>query len=218
MAHDMRSTFFSIRRCPNVRRCLAGDKSHPCYEIVSHQGTGAPSEFQLPEPWVGRLDLAPILFVASNPSIGDDDHATMVADYETVWESHYLAFGGGSRAYILDGIRTTTRDGSPIKAVRYWASVKARAAERGLLRSLRATLRRSQPRAWRSIRMPRETRAYGQARCTLYGRGTILRAVSSPMNRLTRTWSKFWRSLVLATTALLRSFIAIQTTSTCTAQ
>lgn len=126
---DVRSTFLSIARCSNLTLCLSGDASHPCSEIVRSQKTTEPSRFQLPEPWVGRIDVAPILFIASNPSIGDDDHATMDAADEGVWDSHHLAFGGGKRTYIIDGTKTTRRDGSPIKSVRYWSAIKARAAE-----------------------------------------------------------------------------------------
>lgn len=83
----------------------------------------------MPEPWVGRIDVAPILFVASNPSIGEDDHATIDTSDEVLWESHHLAFGGGTRSYIVDGTKTTRDDGSVIKSVRYWSAIKARAAE-----------------------------------------------------------------------------------------
>ena len=118
-----------IARCPNVARCFETDASHPCERIVASQCAASLDEFQTPEPWVGRIDVAPILFIASNPSIGKDTHALWSSDNEAVWESHHLAFGGGSRRYIQDGIRTTGPDGSPIKAVRYWSGVRARARE-----------------------------------------------------------------------------------------
>jgi len=87
------------------------------------------ARFQVPEPWVGQIDKARILFVASNPSIGDDDHALGGSDDNTIWESHHLAFGGGSRAYIIDGIKTTNDKGEPGHTVRYWCSIRARAKE-----------------------------------------------------------------------------------------
>ena len=86
-------------------------------------------EFQLPEPWVGQIDKARILFVASNPSIGDDDHARGDSDGNIVWESHHLAFGGGSRPYIINGIKTTNDKGEPGHTVRYWCSIRSRAKE-----------------------------------------------------------------------------------------
>jgi uracil-DNA glycosylase len=124
----VQQAFFSIARCKNIPDCFA-DASHPCAAIVRSQNAADIASFQLPEPWVGEIDVAPILFVASNPSIGEDEHSTGSAGDEDVWESHHLAFGGGKRNYIDDGIHTTRADGSIIKPVRYWASVRARARE-----------------------------------------------------------------------------------------
>jgi len=85
--------------------------------------------FQVPEPWVGELDVAPILFVSSNPSIGEDRHAVGASSDEVLWESHHFAFGGGNSPYILDGIYTTTTSGDKLKKVAYWVAVRARARE-----------------------------------------------------------------------------------------
>ncbi|HKU82347.1 MAG TPA: hypothetical protein VJP76_09285 [Candidatus Tumulicola sp.] len=126
---DVRSTFFSVARCPNVRACFDSGAPNPCREIVQVQEAPSYDAFQLPEPWVGQIDVARILFVASNPSIGDDDHAHGSSDDETIFESHHLAFGGGSRPYILDGTKTTKPDGSPGHTVHYWSAIKGRAEE-----------------------------------------------------------------------------------------
>ena len=48
---------------------------------------------------------------------------------EQIWESHHLAFGGGKRAYILNGTETTKPDGTPGHVVNYWRSIRARARE-----------------------------------------------------------------------------------------
>ena len=125
----VRETFDAVAHCPNVGLCIGGDRTNPCFSIVSKQHASSIDSFQLPEPWVGQIDVAPLLFVSSNPSIGKDDHATGSSLPDEVWESHHLAFGGGTRAYILDGVKTTTRDGKPIKTVKYWSSVRARARE-----------------------------------------------------------------------------------------
>lgn len=86
-------------------------------------------DFQLPEPWRGQIDNARILFVGSNPSIGDDRYALQSSPEWQAWESQHLAFGGGSRPYIIDGIKTTKSNGSPDRVVRYWSSIRARARE-----------------------------------------------------------------------------------------
>lgn len=133
MNKSVREVFESVSRCPNVRICLETTEPHPCRTVVQYQrrerGVTSYAEFQVPEPWVGQIDIAPILFVASNPSIGDDDHASGRTPDDLIWESHHLAHGGGSRQYILDGIRTVTPDGTPNKAVRYWSGALARARE-----------------------------------------------------------------------------------------
>lgn len=124
----VREAFNSIAYCENVTPCQRGDGSHPCSKIVRSQCVPA-SNFQLPEPWRGQIDKARILFVGSNPSIGDDQYALQSSPGAQVWESQQLAFGGGTRPYIIDGIRTTKQSGSPDRVVRYWSSIRARARE-----------------------------------------------------------------------------------------
>ena len=80
-------------------------------------------------PRVGQLDSARILFVSSNPSIGDDNHAVGASPDDALWDSHHLAFGGGTRSFILDGIYTTAPTGEKLKKVAYWVAVRARARE-----------------------------------------------------------------------------------------
>jgi len=68
----------TIARCPNLAACLDGGvPGHPCAAIVLNQWDGVSREerlgrwreaHQLPEPWDGHLETAPILFVSSNPS------------------------------------------------------------------------------------------------------------------------------------------------------
>jgi hypothetical protein len=69
-----------IARCPIVEKCLADPSpTHPCSKIVLYQWPDdVPfeqrlerwrSEHHIPEPWVGHLESAPLLFLSSNPSI-----------------------------------------------------------------------------------------------------------------------------------------------------
>jgi uracil-DNA glycosylase len=124
----VREVFDSIAYCKNVALCQHGDASHPCATIVRSQHVSG-DDFQLPEPWRGQIDKARILFLGSNPSIGDDRYALQTSTRAQVWESQQLAFGGGSRPYVIDGIRTTKPNGSPDRVVRYWSSIRARARE-----------------------------------------------------------------------------------------
>ncbi len=129
----VQDVFLSVSRCPNVQLCIETTAPHACREIVEYkqreQGSTGYDSFQLPEPWVGEIDRAPIMFVSSNPSIGDDDLANGSTSDQLVWQSHHFAHGGGDRQYILDGIRTVTPDGSPLKAVRYWSWALGRVRE-----------------------------------------------------------------------------------------
>jgi uracil-DNA glycosylase len=126
---SVRDIFASIARCRNVDRCLGGDTRHPCSRIVLSQRATSKGDFQLPEPWRGQVDKARILFVGSNPSIGDDRYALGSSPESQIWESQHLAFSGGKRPYILDGIHKIKADGTPDSAVPYWSSIRARARE-----------------------------------------------------------------------------------------
>lgn len=133
MKDRVRDVFGSIARCPNVAECYAG-AGGGCRTIVQYQahehGAARYADFQVPEPWVGRIDVARILFLSSNPSIGKDDHACGGTTDELIWESHHYAFGGdGHRAYITNGVYTTDMSGQRIKPVRYWSWARQRAME-----------------------------------------------------------------------------------------
>jgi hypothetical protein len=83
--NDRRTLLTTIARCPVVEMCL-NDRAatHPCSQIVLHQWPNVPfeerlarwpDEHQVPEPWVGHLDTAPLLFLSSNPSLGSQRQA-----------------------------------------------------------------------------------------------------------------------------------------------
>lgn len=61
-----------IARCPHVSHIRRGAKLvHPCAQLVRSQPIDKP--LQLPEPWSGDIEHAPILFLSSNPSIAHCD-------------------------------------------------------------------------------------------------------------------------------------------------
>ncbi|MCB8751613.1 hypothetical protein [Planktothrix agardhii] len=63
-----------IVNCPHAQQCL-GDSAaeNLCRTIVEYQNTLSLQKFQVPEPWSGEIEKAPILFLSSNPSIGGDE-------------------------------------------------------------------------------------------------------------------------------------------------
>jgi hypothetical protein len=66
MTSKSKGLLIKVARCPIVSDCLAG-RGHACSPVVAAQGL-PPSKHQLPEPWNGKIESAPILFVGSNPS------------------------------------------------------------------------------------------------------------------------------------------------------
>src|SRR5438876_620822 len=68
-----------IAHCPVVESCASGgSQHHPCAEVVLHQWRSVSDaervrrwkrEHHVPEPWVGHIETAPLLFLSSNPSL-----------------------------------------------------------------------------------------------------------------------------------------------------
>ncbi|MCH7652392.1 MAG: hypothetical protein IIB14_01820 [Chloroflexi bacterium] len=120
-----------IFRCPNVRACLEHlHKDGPCAEIILSQGSESPMGHLMPEPWSGRLEKAPILFLSSNPAMGN------VNEYpEYSWPDDSVAdyfnnrFGGGGKQWIKDGRYPLKKEQTYGGSVGFWSAVKKRASE-----------------------------------------------------------------------------------------
>lgn len=75
----------SICSCPNVLKALS-ETNHPCHKVVNVQKamiSNAPDLRQRPEPWIGNLAAAKVLFLSSNPSISDDPDVSVREDFPT---------------------------------------------------------------------------------------------------------------------------------------
>jgi hypothetical protein len=128
-----------ICHCPVIERCL--DTPQPCEScagVVLSQWDAFSADdrqqywrerHQLPEPWVGHLDEARILFVSSNPSIrgtislAPDAPAPTLnwhSEHERVRDRYERAF----ELYIEDGVREQGK-----RATAFWVAVKHRAQE-----------------------------------------------------------------------------------------
>ena len=119
-----------IARCPEAKKCLTGNADHPCGKIVQSQGLNTFSDFQAPEPWSGRIETAPILFISSNPSIGYDEiYPTGRWMDEDILDFFHNRFSGGKQPWILDGTESLRKDGSHGKWTRFWAGANGRARE-----------------------------------------------------------------------------------------
>jgi hypothetical protein len=145
---DRLAHFKQIARCPIMVECLnSRESSSPCASVVLWQWQdGAKRDpdararighwkdwHQLPEPWVGHLDQARILFVSSNPSIdaGVPPNVRTAnpppARVTARWRNDKIIrrFERAFDDFIDDGTRFRGKKG----VVRYWASVKRRAME-----------------------------------------------------------------------------------------
>jgi hypothetical protein len=154
-----------VARCPIVERCLPEpDPRHPCAKIVLDQWRGISSSdrlvhwretHQLPEPWVGHLERAPILFVSSNPSIAGSvtipptdppPFTAEISGHTAVDHPSMRRLGAGTRwtwsdeelvdrceaafdIHIANGIAGRRPDGSAGPFTRFWAAVRRRAQE-----------------------------------------------------------------------------------------
>jgi hypothetical protein len=96
-----------IARCPHVQRCLTSDAPHECRRVVIAQGL-IQTRHQLPEPWSGRIETAPLLFIGSNPSF-----------------NRYERFPTKGWANQTIEAFFTTRFEGGLPPVRYWSVVRS---------------------------------------------------------------------------------------------
>lgn len=134
-----------IARCKVLTNALTDPSfSTPCRALISYQQRCGYSTHQIPEPWNGNIASAPLLFVASNPAISPDEHYPTLewSDAEIV-QFFQGRFGDGmprTRQHapdepIRNGIYVRRADGGyDSRWSRFLASIRARAAELGLLR------------------------------------------------------------------------------------
>ena len=116
-----------ITGCPEVRACRAGDDGHPCFGIVDVQRATPPDMVQLPEPWSGFLDHAPLLFISSNLSLSEDEN-----DPTTSWTADSVTtyFNARFDLHKDHANHSQSRDGQWSKhPVRFWSAAQARATE-----------------------------------------------------------------------------------------
>lgn len=117
-----------ISHCALLEKCKSGGGG-PCSTIVAVQDDVPLAAHQVPEPWTGRLDLARIVFVGSNPSIDPlEDYPGWDDDPDAIRRYFVERFDGGP-GQIKDGRYSPSRDGGWGGAVRFWSSVRQRAFE-----------------------------------------------------------------------------------------
>src|SRR5208283_700615 len=113
------SVMCSITRCEIfMRGPMAGS---PCQGILAVQNRKPLARRQVPEPWRGQIG-SPLLFVSSNPSIDPNDDSPEVSMRDKSLEEYFET----GFPDIFPKIRFRRR--KP-RVVRFWASIRQRAAE-----------------------------------------------------------------------------------------
>jgi len=112
-----------IARCDNVVSHFNG-KDTPCSKIIKSQNIYTIRDIQVPEPWRGAIDSAPILFISSNPSWNPDDDSPKGALPDGLIQDYYNT----GFPDVFPKVRL--KDGSPGKDfVKFWSMIRAHAAE-----------------------------------------------------------------------------------------
>jgi hypothetical protein len=123
LAHD-------ILRCTVVAETLVGAHT-PCRAVVGWQGSRLSPRY-CPEPWVGHLGTAPVLFISSNPG-ADEQGAAPKPDWslsnecsdEELFRAADSAFEAGQLPGICAGKYLVDRHGVRHgRAIRYWIWAK----------------------------------------------------------------------------------------------
>ncbi len=126
------SLLMDIARCPIVEAVFRGlpAAEHCCSAIIRSQRVDELDMFHVPEPWSGRLDTAPILFLSSNPSINRDEQYPTWAWSDTGIDDFFVnRFGGGEKEWVKNQLRPLHTNGEHPYSVRFWAAIRQRAAE-----------------------------------------------------------------------------------------
>jgi hypothetical protein len=116
-----------IFRCPIISDPHNPTYGGKCLKIVDFQQC---SKFQYPEPWSGQIETAPILFISSNPSIGETENYPNNSWAENEIVDFFQNRFTSTKAWVKDGKYTLLRDGNySAEWVRFWASARRRAQE-----------------------------------------------------------------------------------------
>ena len=113
----LRELAVEIIRCPVLAQCAAeGPDTLPCHEVAA--GPGGPHRARwVPEPWVGHLTEAPLLFVASNPGGGgspitDPEDLSCDSPDQALLDWADGAFDEGQVPGVADGVYLVNARGS----------------------------------------------------------------------------------------------------------
>lgn len=116
---EYRELLLSINRCSELRGARIR-QGHPCTKIV---GLQPPEALQAPEPWRGHIDVAPILFISSNPSISGHEVFPPSDWTDTQVIDHY------QNCFDADIKGPHQIDHRSYNSVPFWREIRGRASE-----------------------------------------------------------------------------------------
>jgi len=120
-----RTVALGIARCRHLASARS-DSEHHCHPITSLQQYGDNEDiWQVPEPWRGDIECAPLLFVSSNPSIDPLDDCPWNTDDDDDISSYYT----GARIAPNFPYSTYRCGLRSKKTVKFWTGIHARAQE-----------------------------------------------------------------------------------------
>ena len=128
-----RDLLLTIVRCPLVEDQFDNESlTQPCTGLIKAQAPLLRDSHQVPEPWSGRLEYAPILFFGSNPSINPVEvFPTETWSNDDIVDFFWNRFSDGRRQWVKR-LRVLQHDGTHgqnTEWVRFWAACRGRATE-----------------------------------------------------------------------------------------
>ena len=126
----MKKLLLEITSCEYFKNGV--DESHPCHKILSCQSG---KNRHVPEPWNGKIETAPILFISSNPAINSleefpnlswkEDRIIDFFDNRFSLEKNLFL----KDKYLVKGRKPLLVNGGYGKAPPFWGSAKNTATE-----------------------------------------------------------------------------------------
>lgn len=120
---EAKKLLIEIVKCKNIHDCkINRNKNNPCYKIVDLQQEL--NNFQVPEPWNGDIENAPILFLSINPAINENEEFPTFNKLK--WDNNKIIdffcnrFDGEYAKIINDNAYIRYKDGNFSKTVGYW--------------------------------------------------------------------------------------------------
>jgi hypothetical protein len=122
----------SVARCPEIMKAAINFR-HPCHKVVCFQKHVSFRHFQLPEPWNGHIEKAPLLFISSNPGYAELERVPTRDEFswtdDRVSDFFINRFGGGKEEWVVNGKRALQADGTHAGGNVFWPRTRLIAAD-----------------------------------------------------------------------------------------